>query len=167
MKSLVLVRHAKAVQWGYEDDFSRELTDRGKSDAAKVSACLKSTKVIPDMIISSPALRAMQTALIFADTFSFPAEKIIKDKELYDGITTGELIESIQNFPDETECVFIFGHNPSFESYARELCRSFDREMPTSSAVVIDFYEDSWEEINVRSGEPVNQISPKTLSPEN
>jgi len=76
MKQLVLVRHAKAVQYDYENDFSRELTPRGLEDAVKVSLHLREQGIVPRLIISSPAVRALQTAEIFAGTFSYPLKKI-------------------------------------------------------------------------------------------
>ena len=85
MKRLVLVRHAKAVQWGYEDDFNRDLTERGVSDAGKVSAFLKEKGIRPDLIITSPAARALQTAMIFAGTFNYPEEKVVEEEEMFHG----------------------------------------------------------------------------------
>jgi phosphohistidine phosphatase len=70
MKRVVLVRHAKAVAYGYEDDFNRDLRDSGVIDAQRVSNELKARGVFPDKIISSPALRALKTARIFAETFN-------------------------------------------------------------------------------------------------
>jgi phosphohistidine phosphatase len=164
MKRLVLVRHAKAVQWGYENDFSRDLTDRGKRDAKAVSNRLFSLGVIPGMIISSPANRARQTSEIFADCFKLSDNLIQKKDDLYEGITTGELIEWIHSFPEETDCVFLFGHNPSFEYYARGLCSSYNQEMPTSAAAVIDFDINDWDNLTARSGKLFTLVNPKSLN---
>lgn len=49
MKRLVLVRHAKAVHWGYQDDFNRELSKRGERDAAKVSSHLREEGSFPTL----------------------------------------------------------------------------------------------------------------------
>lgn len=163
MKRLVLVRHAKAVHWGYDDDFNRELTGRGESDASRVSHHLETLGIIPDRIISSPASRALQTAVIFTGNLHFPQKDIIKKQELYHGLTTGELMDLIQSMPEETTCVFLFGHNPSFEFYARGLCNAFYGEMPTSSAVVIDFKVDLWKEVTARSGQLFGQFNPKEI----
>jgi phosphohistidine phosphatase len=164
MKRLVLVRHAKAVQWGYENDFSRDLTDRGKRDAQAVSDRLLSLGVHPGMIISSPANRAWQTSEVFAKTFNLSDNLIHQKDDLYEGLTTVELIEFLHSFPVETDCVFLFGHNPSFEYYARGLCSAFDREMPTAAAVVIDFDTSEWNNISSRSGKLFLFVNPKSLN---
>lgn len=164
MKRIVLVRHAKAVQWGYDNDFSRELTDRGERDAARVGSMLRESGILPDGMLSSPAARARKTASCFASVFGIPEEAVKTDEELYHGYTTGELVTLIQSFPDEKKSVFIFGHNPSFEYYAMGLCRSFSGEMPTCSAVVIDFAVDRWKEVQARSGAVYKQVNPKELN---
>jgi phosphohistidine phosphatase len=161
---LVLVRHAKAVHWGYDDDFNRELTERGENDARRMGKFLKKAGIVPGLIIASPALRALQTATLFAGELDYPEESLLRKTELYHGLTTGELIDYIHTFPAPTGCVFLFGHNPSFEYYARALCRSFDGEMPTASAVVIDFSVDDWEEVTARSGKLFSRFSPKELT---
>ncbi len=164
MKRVVLVRHAKAVQWGYEDDFNRGLTDRGEKDASRVSNYLKSIGIIPDRMISSPALRAWHTARIFAENLSYPETKIIQNHDLYPGVATAELMELIHVFPEESGCVFLFGHNPSFEFNAQGLSLDFNGDLPTSSAVVIDFGEKSWKNIKARSGSLFSHVSPRTLN---
>jgi phosphohistidine phosphatase len=164
MKRLVLVRHARAVQWGYDADFNRELTERGKSDAAKVAHHLGTSGIIPDIVISSPASRAYQTAVIFAGELQFDPDKIVIKHELYEGLTTGELIELIHDMPEESNCLFLFGHNPAFGFYAQTLTLTFNGELPTSSAVVVDFDTDLWKKVTARSGLFFAQFNPKEIS---
>ncbi len=164
MKRLVLVRHAKAVQWGYEDDFNRDLTDRGVSDAGKVSAFLKEKGIRPDLIITSPAARALQTAMIFAGTFNYPEEKVVEEEEMFHGFTTGGFLDYLGDIPDGIETVFFFGHNPSIAYYAINLCRNFTHEVPTCSSIVIDFPVNSWKETESRSGTLFLQVNPKALT---
>jgi phosphohistidine phosphatase len=163
MKRVVLIRHAKATPWGYENDFERELTEKGRNDAGKVSRRLREEGIIPEIMVASPALRAFETAAIFASEFGITENEIIRDHELYHGYTTGELIQMIRALPDEKQSVFIFGHNPSFEYYASGLCRSFRNEIPTCSAVVIDFETESWKMAAAREGTLFRQFNPKEL----
>lgn len=65
MKRVVIVRHAKSVPYGYDDDFHRDLTERGLLDAEKISSQLKDRGIIPDLVMASPATRTMHTATIF------------------------------------------------------------------------------------------------------
>ena len=163
MKRLVLVRHAKAVQWGYDEDFRRELTGRGEQDAGKVSSHLNSSGIIPDLMITSPARRARQTARIYASVFRYPADDIKNEFNLYHGLTTDEFMEFLKSLPDQQNTVYIFGHNPSLEFYARNLCKIFDRTLPTCASLVIDFPADSWENLEIRSGQLFLQVNPKDL----
>ena len=163
MKRIVLVRHAKAVPYGYEDDFNRDLTDRGERDAGKVSAHVKAQGVKPDLMVSSPANRAWQTAMIFAGNLGYPEKEVVSVRQLYMDFTTGEFIDYVQRLPDEASTVFVFGHNPAISYYTERLAKNFYGDMPTCSTVGIDFEADSWKEIEGRSGSVAFHYVPKGL----
>lgn len=161
MKRVVLVRHAKSVPYGYEDDFNRPLSDRGKKDAAKISAELLRRGIQADAIISSPARRALKTARIFADTLSVDKNRIVEVEDIYDGMTTSEFIALIHQTNPEAETVFFFGHNPDFHYFVANLLRYFDGDMPTCSTVVIEYDVTHWTDIEARMGEKLFQLVPR------
>jgi phosphohistidine phosphatase len=161
MKRVILVRHAKSVPYGYDDDFNRDLTDRGETDAGKISAELLRQGIKPDVIISSPAQRALKTARIFAENLNFTKSNIREEKDIYHGLTTSEFVELIQNLPDTTNTVFIFGHNPGFYSYVNNLLEYFNDDMPTCSTVGIDFQVDSWKKVSARTGSKAFHLVPR------
>jgi phosphohistidine phosphatase len=161
MKRIVTVRHAKAVPYGYDEDFSRDLTDRGENDAAKISNHVKSQRILPDLMISSPANRAWQTAMIFANNLGYPEKDVRKVKQLYMDFTIGEFIDFINGLPDEASTVFIFGHNPGMLYYTGKLAKDFRGEMPTCSTVGIDFEVESWKDIESHSGKVAFHFIPK------
>ncbi|MFV0593299.1 MAG: SixA phosphatase family protein [Draconibacterium sp.] len=163
MKRVVIVRHGKAVPYGYNDDFSRDLSDRGKSDAALISSELNQRKVTPDQMVSSPAKRAIKTARIFADNLGFDRNQIQEVETIYDGLTTGEFLDFIQKLPEKSNTVFFFGHNPGFYYFAANLLHSFHGDMPTTSTVGIDFNTDSWQEVQARSGSLAFHLMPRLL----
>ncbi|MCK3683389.1 histidine phosphatase family protein [Maribellus sp. YY47] len=163
MKRVVIVRHGKAVPYGYDDDFNRDLQDRGKSDAALVSSELNRRKVTPDQIISSPAKRALKTARIFAENLGFDLNNIREVEAIYDGMTTGDFIDFIQELPGEAQTVFFFGHNPGFYYFAANLLRSFHGDMPTTSTVGIEFDIDDWKEVKARTGSLAFHLAPRML----
>ncbi len=163
MKRVIIVRHGKAVPYGYDDDFNRDLQDRGKSDAALVSSELNQRKVTPDLMVSSPAKRALKTARIFADNLDYDQNKIREVEDIYDGLTTGEFVDLIRELPEEAETVFFFGHNPGFYYYVANLLQSFHGDMPTTSTVGIDFDVDSWKEVNARTGSLAFHLVPRVL----
>lgn len=161
MKRVVIVRHAKAVPYGYDDDFTRDLTDRGVNDAQRIGEELKKMGILPDAIISSPANRAIQTALIFAENLEFSKKKITEIDNLYNGLTTSEFLDLIKKLPDTSQTAFFFGHNPSFHYFTNNLLERFYDDMPTCSTVAIDFKVDSWKKVEARSGQKAFQLVPK------
>ena len=161
MKRVVIVRHAKSVPYGYDDDFNRDLKDRGKNDAMLVSEELKRKGIVPDTMISSPAKRAIKTARIFAENLGFNRKDILEVEDIYDGQTTSEFLEMIQQLPEEAESVFFFGHNPGFHYFVNNLLAHFDGDMPTCSTVGIDFNVDSWKKVEARTGQKAFQLVPR------
>ncbi len=163
MKRVVIVRHAKAVPYGYEDDFNRDLTDRGENDADLVSRELKRRGIEPGVIISSPARRALKTASIFAENLGFERDSIIEMDAIYGGLTTSEFLELIWSLPEGANTAFFFGHNPGFHFFSANLLKNYNQDMPTCSAVGIDFNAERWEEAEARSGELAFRVIPKML----
>ena len=163
MKRVVIVRHGKAVPYGYEDDFNRDLRDRGKSDAAMISKELKRRGVFPDLIVSSPAKRAIKTARIFAENLDYAINLIQEEQDIYDGLTTHEFIEMIHGLPEETDTVFFFGHNPGFYYFVSNLLTTFRSDMPTTSTVGIDFDVNNWKEVEARTGSMAFHLYPSLL----
>ncbi len=161
MKQVVIVRHGKAVPYGYEDDFTRDLRERGVSDAKLVSKELRKQGISPSVIISSPAKRAIKTALLFAENLGFDQKKIIEIEDIYDGLTTGEFLDLIKKLPSDADTVFFFGHNPGFYYYVCNLLEEFYNDMPTTSTVGINFDVDKWEEVDTRSGKLAFHLVPR------
>lgn len=161
MKRIVIIRHAKAVPYGYDDDITRKLREQGKDDAKLVSRALKEEGVIPDLILSSPAARAYKTATIFAGTLDYPVSRILVEDELYEGLTTHDFLDIIRNLPEEVQTVFVFGHNPTVSNLVNNLTRSFNSDMPTCSTVGIDFQAETWKEVSARDGRLAFQFMPR------
>lgn len=161
MKRLVIVRHAKSVPYGYDDDFNRDLRERGINDANLIGRELKKRQIIPDLMISSPAKRAMKTARIFAENLGYNKKDIRQVDEIYDGLTTSEFLDLVKDLPDDVETAFFFGHNPGFYYFVNNLLKDFKDEMPTTSTVGIDFEVHSWKDVEARSGEKAFQLIPK------
>ena len=162
MKHVVIVRHAKAVPYGYDDDFNRKLRKKGKDDAQRLSSRLKEDQIKPDLIISSPAKRAYKTAKIYAETLRYPVHKILVEDELYEGLTIQDFSDILRGLPEEVQTVFIFGHNPTVYYLINNLVRFFNSDMPTCSTVGIRFATESWKEIPPR-GELAFHLTPRML----
>jgi len=151
------------VSYGYDNDFYRDLTERGEDDAAKISAKLRSLGVIPDFVIASPATRTMHTATIFCRNLGYDQAKIRQEDVLYEGLTTQSFIDMLQALPETVQTVFVFGHNPTVYYLAYNLVKYFNSDMPTCSTVAIDFQAEKWTEVSARVGVVAMQFTPKTL----
>lgn len=163
MKRVIIVRHAKSVPYGYDNDFQRDLTDRGVNDAEKISATLKQEGVIPDLIIASPAKRTMHTATLFCKNLGYDLEAIRQEASFYDSATTQDFIEVLQKLPPEVNTVLVVGHNPAVYYWVSNLVKYFNGDMPTSSTVAIDFAVDKWSEVAARIGKKAFQYVPKEM----
>lgn len=163
MKRVIIVRHAKSVPYGYDDDFRRDLTERGVEDAVKISSRLKEMGVAADLVIASPATRTMHTAAIFCENLEYDRAKIRQEEDLYEGITTQYLIDFLQELPENVQTVFIFGHNPTVYYLVYNLVKYFNSDMPTCSTVALDFQVEKWKDISARVGQMAFQITPKFI----
>lgn len=163
MKRVVIVRHAKSVPYGYDNDFKRDLTDRGITDAEKISTTLKEEGVLPDLVIASPAVRTMHTANIYCKNLGYEPSRIRQETSFYDSATTQDFIEVLQKLPDELNTVYVVGHNPAVYYWVSNLVKYFNGDMPTCSTVAIDFMVDKWSEVGARTGKKAFQYVPKEM----
>lgn len=152
LKSLFLIRHAKS-SWRKPElsDFQRPLNNRGQKDAPFMGKRLKKFDVKPDIIISSPANRALKTAKIIAQEIQFSRDKIIKKISIYEG-TLSDLIKLINNFDNSLNRVMLFGHNPDITSCANYFCNYHVENIPTCGIYCIEFQINSWKKIREKSG---------------
>jgi len=148
MKRLLLIRHAKAEQGSSYDDFERPLKPRGIEDAETISQHLKNKHIIPQMILSSPALRAFSTAQIFAEQLAI--DDFRTDKAIYEA-SDSTLLKIINNLPEEFDFIALVGHNPGFEQIISYLTGEY-KSIPTCSVSLVAFDVKNWGEIYNTSG---------------
>ncbi|MDC7125226.1 MAG: histidine phosphatase family protein [Spirochaetales bacterium] len=154
---ITLIRHSSAVHDNSFDDFKRELSSKGIEKAKKNAQAVKEQGWVPDLIISSPADRAIQTAQIFLKPFEdkFNEEDIIQIKSLYLP-TPDDILNCIRSIDDSYSDVFIFSHNNGISWAAQQLCNNQNIIMPTCSAVRIKFDKESWTNIDFGTGKKEN-----------
>lgn len=160
MKRVILVRHAKSVSHGYDQDYDRTLAERGEEDAQTISLELQKLNIHPDLIIASPAVRTSQTAWIYADTLGFSKKTIRFEKKLYSGKTSENFLAMLQELEDYIETVIVFGHNPTVYYYMNYLLHDFNDDVPTCSTVGIDFDVDSWSKLRDHQGKMAFRLIP-------
>lgn len=144
MLTLYLVRHAKS-SWRNSgiDDKLRSLSKRGKHDAPLMGKVLFKRSEFPDLIISSPAKRALSTAKRIALELSYPAEKILKHELLYmAGID--DFINIMTEVPQGRKKLMIVSHNFGITDFANYLSGADISNIPTCGIVRIDLDDDTW-----------------------
>jgi len=114
MRELLLLRHAKSDWTTGVGDFERPLEKRGELDAHRVGIWLFSKELVPDYIVCSPAMRALETACFACNTMSIPCNNIITNKNLYEA-SPKQLLKIINNFPIKVQRALLVGHNPEME----------------------------------------------------
>jgi phosphohistidine phosphatase len=119
---LHIIRHAQAIERSADlPDEQRHLTCRGRKRFRQVAACLKKIAITPDYIISSPLVRAVQTAEILSETIRFNGELQIS-ADLADGPDSAALSALLQARSSASELVIV-GHEPELGELVGTLLR--------------------------------------------
>lgn len=150
MKKLYLIRHAKS---GWDNpalkDIERPLNERGYASANEMSQQLK---VTPDLIITSPAIRAISTALIFARNLDYNFNNIVIKQELYD-TSVKDYLSVLHAIDNQFKVVLLFAHNPIISEFAESFTKSLPMEMPTCAIAGISFNSKEWKDVKTKTGE--------------
>ncbi len=146
MKKLHLVRHADAEHAGAAiSDHSRKLTLIGRQRADSLAQNLIRQQVTPDIIITSDAVRAIQTAEILAKAFAFKSE-LIRENKIYSA-TDAQLLDYFMMIEPQYASLLLVGHNPTLSQFAAAHLHEMSRSMPPASAVGLVYDIDGWHEI--------------------
>lgn len=161
MKTLYILRHAKS-DWsdGGLSDFERPLNERGKAAAPLMGEAMKNRKFQPEMIISSPAVRAKQTAELVRNAAELKGA-INYDSHIYEA-DPQTLLHIVAEIDDALDSAMIVGHNPGLEGLIRILTGEF-QTMPTAALAVIDLYGNRWHEMSAATGKMRELLRPKEL----
>ena len=145
---LTLIRHAKAVseQRGERRDFERPLAPRGEGDAVRMARRLAAAGVAPDLIVSSSARRAAQTAAAIAPALDYPPERIEHAEDLYlAGPRT--LLEYVHATDRDVLHLALVGHNPGLSDLWGWLTGDPGANLPTCGIARLELEADSWSEV--------------------
>ena len=152
MKVLTLVRHAKS-SWDFPEleDFDRPLNKRGKRDAPEMGRRLADAEYVPDLIVSSPANRALTTARVVAGTLGIDSDDIVEDARIYHA-SPRALTEVVREIGNGVTHVMLFGHNPGFTDFANRLSDVRVDNIPTSGIFSVSFDVSDWAEFEAADG---------------
>ena len=161
MKRLVLMRHAKS-SWDQPDlsDYDRPLNKRGKRDAPLMASRLRELGEKPDLILSSPAERAIRTATVVAEEFGIAKKKIVENNDIYLA-SSDELLEILRGLDDSHNRVLLCGHNPGMTKLCNFLADLNIDNIPTCGVACLELAIDFWAELEQASGTLVYFNYPK------
>jgi phosphohistidine phosphatase len=162
MKTVLFMRHAKSTWDGKdEDDRDRKVSKRGLKNAAQVGELLKKEKLTPDVILSSSAMRARETAEIVMNELKYHGDVCYLNK-LYMG-EPEIYARQIQSLQDDIEMVLVIGHSPTLDSLLQMMTGKVET-LPTASVAQLKVPIESWKEFHPEvQCELVNLWRPKDL----
>lgn len=147
MLRLTLLRHAKS-SWDDRGlaDADRPLGPRGLRDAPEMGRRLAARHDLPDLIVSSPALRALATARAVAREIGYREDRIVPEPGLYlaDAAT---VLAFLRGLGDAPRHVMLVGHNPGFTDFANRLDDLSIDNLPTAAMLCVDFTAGRWRDV--------------------
>jgi phosphohistidine phosphatase len=149
MKRLTLVRHAKS-DWSLpgQDDWDRPLNKRGQRDAPEMARRLRSRRLKPELILTSPAVRALTTASVMAHELKVPAAQVMQDERLYLA-SPADLIAVIRERGGNARHLMVFSHNPGLTECANRLSAGDQIDnLPTCGVFTALYGLDDWSAID-------------------
>lgn len=161
-KQLVLMRHAKS-DWSNsgQRDFDRELNTRGNRDAPRMGGRLaQEQNFIPDLVLSSPAIRAKRTAEYVCEQLKWNEDAIVYEPDIYEA-SLRTLLRIVNELDDQYDKVILFGHNPGLTYFTEFLTKNVINNLPTAGIVSIKFDIDTWKMVSEGLGQLQWFIYPK------
>jgi len=170
LKTVYLLRHAKS---SWDDpllgDIQRPLAPRGRKAAPRIGRYMASNLWIPDRVLCSAALRAVQTW----DLVSFELDRPIRveiREDLYSA-SPGDLLQAFQNLPDTVGSVLMVGHNPTLQNFAlslladgrSEAVAELRQKYPTGGLALIEFSAGEWRDVATGAGYLQEFVLPRRL----
>ncbi len=168
-RELLLMRHGKAERYDGYEDYDRRLKKRGKRDAARMGGWLKKQGLVPDLVISSPAARAIMTAKLVCDALDIERKHIQMEKRLYDeGLARVRAV--LADCPLTFNRVLLVGHNPELEDLLTYLANAVDipdvdKLLPTSALARL-VLPDDWSQLEKDCAKLSSITYPKSLADE-
>lgn len=164
MKTLYLLRHAKS-SWGDStvQDFDRPLNGRGRDAAPLVGRLIRERRLRVDLLLSSPAARARQTAELVKESAGLSAE-LLYDERIYEA-DAARLLEVVTQTAEPAGALMIVGHNPGMEELLKILTGG-EHRMPTAALACVALDVDVWGKARGRAGRLEWLVRPKELAGE-
>ena len=162
MRSIIIFRHGKS-DWDaiYDRDHDRPLSKRGLEASKKMGQYLNKIHQIPEIVISSSAIRTKNTAKLAIEHGNWSSKFLIETK-IYGG-TSETLLNIIHSIEDKYESICLVGHEPTCSTFI-SLCTYHSQRFTTASMAKINFKTNSWRKIDFGKGTLEWIKSPKEIT---
>lgn len=163
MKQLTIVRHAKS-SWDLPEmeDYYRPLNPRGVKNSYAIGDELAVRGVFPDLVVTSPAVRAMNTSIIISRKLDFSLERIEANANMYEASVT-DVMKIMSGINDSVSHAMLVGHNPTLTMLINRLQKKPLDNLPTCGVYHLEFDISSWSEIYDAKGKVQFALFPKEL----
>lgn len=147
MKTLYLLRHAKS-SWAAPEqkDYDRPLDECGLAEAPEMAARLMVRGETPQIVVSSPALRALSTARIVCERLGRPSDTIIENRQIYLA-GSPKLQQLISLFDESAASAMLVAHNPALTDLANDLAHAGIDNIPTCGLVTLELPIEHWAQL--------------------
>ncbi|MEA2512376.1 MAG: phosphohistidine phosphatase [Thermomicrobiales bacterium] len=161
MKTLLVLRHAKAQPDSPLGDWARELAGRGRRDAPVMGELIRQRIGRPDAIVSSDAHRARQTAELVAEAMGFTLP-IALVHDVYNA-DLDSLLGVVRSLPEHARTILLVGHNPGMEALVAALAgiEASDVRLPTAGLAHLELGVDRWLDVGPKTGRLLGLDTPK------
>lgn len=163
MKTIYIVRHAKS---SWDDisltDHDRPLSKTGVRKTKRIIDFLLQQQISPDLMISSTAVRARDTAFQIAKGIGYPEADIVLDNALYHA-GYEDIYTTLFGIEDKADSVMLFGHNPTLTYFVNNFVRPEIDNLPTAGVVSVSFSTDKWEKLAKAKFQINFVVFPRTL----
>lgn len=160
MKKITIVRHAKSSWEGNFADINRPLNTRGINDLKLMTSALRPYNLNPDCVLSSPANRALTTAIFFLENLNFNIKSPKIVDKLYD-FSGNNLISVIKKIDNQYAHAMLFGHNHAITYFVNTYGDIAIANVPTCGLVSIDFPITNWSDL--KKGHTTQVLFPSEL----
>jgi phosphohistidine phosphatase len=152
MKTLIITRHGKAVEAEKgQHDILRKLSKRGHKYFKIIARELIKKDLVPGLILSSPAIRALGTANQIASYFDESKVSVLTYDPLYSNFSN-EMFDFIESVGPKENIVMLVGHNPTLPVMIEHLSGVILESFPTLSTLILDFDVEKWLDLKENSG---------------
>jgi len=162
MKTLLFFRHGKS-DWDadYGPDHDRPLARRGRKAAKKMGRYLKSIDEVPDVVITSTAVRARTTAQLANEAGKWSVE-VEDNRDLYDA-SPSSVLDLVHELDDNVASVMLVGHEPTWSASIQILSAGPGVQFPTAAMASIQFDVDKWSDVQPAGGRLNWLVIPRSL----